>query len=274
MSNQSTAKTAIRQDQGNDGPQQQTPSQQQQLDLGSSHQLSDKKSLRKQIGSLLSTLSDDEIESQCRSFSSPYIYVAISNPEADSFSHKAVKAGNLLLSLPEYKNARTISIFMSMPGGEINTGSVLKDALTSGKQVFIPYIYKPKELVTKDLPVSIMDMLCLSSEEDRASLKPDRWGIPSLPKESVESRANCFGGQGLRNGGSPKEDAPGLDVIVMPSMAFDGEMNRLGHGKGYYDNFITRYCATEDNNVSKGRKKPFLGMSFACFFLQFLKTQY
>lgn len=152
---------------------------------------------------------------------------------------------------------------MSMPSGEINTRHLLKHALSCGKQVFIPYIYKPQNPHTNDLPASIMDMLQLSSEEDRASLKADKWGIPSISKTSVSDRVNCLGGKGLTNGESLETEAPGLDVIVMPSMAFDQEMNRLGHGKGYYDNFITRYCSAM-NEQGEVRKKPFLGMSF-CF---------
>lgn len=151
---------------------------------------------------------------------------------------------------------------MSMPGGEIDTSLLLTDALKSGKKVFIPYIYKlPAEHQKEGQPVSVMDMLLLSSAEDRQSLKPDRWGIPSIPKESVESRENCFGGKGLSYGASPQDDAAGLDLVVMPSMAFDGDMNRLGHGKGYYDYFLTRYCGGDKG----GRKKPCLSKCSFCF---------
>lgn len=158
--------------------------------------------------------------------------------------------------MPEYQAAQTISIFMSMPSREIMTESIVRHALNSGKQVFIPYIYKIKEPRVDNLPTSIMDMLELASEEDYASLKPDKWGIPSIDKASVGERTNCFGGKGLTNGEPPVMGAPRLDMIVMPSMAFDHEMHRLGHGKGYYDNFITRYCSAENGK----RNKPFLGM--------------
>lgn len=161
--------------------------------------------------------------------------------------------------MPEYKNARSISIFMSMPSGEINTDQVTKDALRTGKQVFVPYIYKPKQPRSDDLPASIMDMLHLDSERDYASLQPDRWGIPSIPKDTVSERANAFGGKDLTDGAPPTPDAAGLDVILMPCMAFDQELNRLGHGKGYYDNFITRYCSGKTVSGQE-RKKPFLGM--------------
>jgi 5-formyltetrahydrofolate cyclo-ligase len=35
-------------------------------------------------------------------------------------------------------------------------------------------------------------------------------------------------------------DGRGLDLLVMPGLAFDAQCNRLGHGKGYYDNFYAR----------------------------------
>lgn len=136
---------------------------------------------------------------------------------------------------------------MSMPGREISTAEIVDHALESGKQVFVPYIYRS---ATKG--ESVMDMLLLRSMEDRESLKPDKWGIPSLDEQSVGERENCFGGKGLTDGAPPTEEGKGLDVVVMPGMAFDRDFNRLGHGKAYYDTFIERCCID-------GRRKPFLG---------------
>jgi 5-formyltetrahydrofolate cyclo-ligase len=82
-------------------------------------------------------------------------------------------------------------------------------------------------------------MVELHSMNDFESLTPDKWGIPTPSEASISSRANCFGGTGITNG-ETKDNADGLDLIVMPGMAFDSNYGRLGHGKGFYDSFLTR----------------------------------
>lgn len=118
-----------------------------------------------------------------------------------------------------------------MPSGELSTTGIVKDALQRGKNVYIPYIH------TQD-NISVMDMFALGSMSEFESLQPDKWGIPSLLVTQIEGRQNAL--------------VQGLDLIVMPGMAFDHGFRRLGHGKGYYDHFLTRY-----SNLT--RKMPFLG---------------
>ncbi|KAH7062884.1 5-formyltetrahydrofolate cyclo-ligase [Paraphoma chrysanthemicola] len=147
-------------------------------------------------------------------------------------------ATKTLLSMPEYKAARRISVYLSMPGGEISTTNIVRDALEQGKKVFIPYTYKltsPQD----GRPKSIMDMVELQSFKDFESLDSDNWGIPTPSKDSISSRANCFGSVGVTDG-ETVNSSEGLDLIVMPGMAFDLEFGRLGHGKGFYDFFLSR----------------------------------
>ncbi|CAG5143894.1 uncharacterized protein ALTATR162_LOCUS1440 [Alternaria atra] len=158
-------------------------------------------------------------------------------PEAAAATQTS-NATKTLLSMPEYKAAHRISVYLSMPGGEISTSDIVRNALDEGKKVFIPYTYSletPKE----GQPKSIMDMVELKSIKDFESLESDKWGIPTPSKGSISSRANCFGGTGITNGETEGVSA-GLDLIVMPGMAFDSQFGRLGHGKGFYDYFLTR----------------------------------
>jgi 5-formyltetrahydrofolate cyclo-ligase len=140
--------------------------------------------------------------------------------------------------MPEYKAARTISVYLSMPSGEISTSNIVRDALNQGKRVFIPFTYNASD-PREGQPKSIMDMVELRSMNDFESLAVDKWGIPTPSKDSISSRANCFGSTGITNGDT-SNISEGLDLIVMPGIAFDSSFGRLGHGKGFYDYFLNR----------------------------------
>lgn len=160
--------------------------------------------------------------------------------------------------MPEYQSAHRIGVYLSMPNGEIATSAIVRDAFRQGKKVFVPYIHNVA-VQTQSQPNAVMDMLALYSEEDYRSLAADKWGIPTLSEGSVASRENCFGGTrpaDVQPGGTGKEDG-GLDLVVMPGMAFDSRMCRLGHGKGFYDYFLQRY---QGKSSAMGKRMPFLGI--------------
>lgn len=145
-----------------------------------------------------------------------------------------------------------------MPAGEISTAGIVHSAFHQGKKVFIPYTYRMRQ-ERKDWPSSIMDMIELESLADYQSLQPDKWGIPTLSPEAVRNRQNAFGTLGTSE--SEEASAPtaeGLDIIVMPGMAFDRYLERLGHGRGYYDFFLQRYL---QHTRSTKIRMPFLGKS-------------
>ena len=189
-----------------------------------------KKDYRKDIKTKLSALSEEDVAEQ------------------------SSKAQDLLLSLRQYEDAKRLSVYLSMPKGEARTDKIVHDAFNQGKEVFVPYIHRPPT------GPKIIDMLRLHSIEEFDGLRGDGWGIPSLPADSVDGRENAMGGTGLSTGENPPEtddgegrkDAGTLDLIVMPGVAFDQGMNRLGHGAGFYDAYLSRFCAD-------GTRKPFLG---------------
>ncbi len=160
--------------------------------------------------------------------------------------------------MPEYQSAYRIGVYLSMPNGEIATAAIVHDAFRQGKKVFVPYIHDV-EVQTPSQPKAVMDMLSLDSEDDYRSLGSDKWGIPTLSEDSIARRLNCCGGTGaddVQPGRTDKDDV-GPDLVVMPGMAFDSKMARLGHGKGFYDYFLQRY--QEKSNIMK-RSMPFLGI--------------
>ena len=192
-----------------------------------------KKKLRSEIKQRLSALSEDSIAAQSK------------------------KAQQLILSLPQYKHAKRVGIYLSMPKAEAQTDVLVHDALRNGKAVFVPHIFA---VGTEKPKYKVMDMLRLSSLDEYQSLERDAWDIPKLSREGREDRENAMGGTGLSlntENGSAKEmkELSALDLIVVPGVAFDPQMNRMGHGAGFYDKFLERFC--EDGK----RRKPFLGMT-------------
>ncbi|KAG8531655.1 uncharacterized protein KY384_003286 [Bacidia gigantensis] len=184
-----------------------------------------------------------------------------------SIGLQSARIAATLLTMNAYKNAGSISIYLSMPSGEAVTNDIVKDALTQHKAVFVPFIDNAVSRNGGSLIKAMkMDMVSLASIDDfeRTEENRDRWGIPSVAPESVQGRAKV-----LRVGASTAHDSSGgiaitaefersaeatLDVVVMPGMAFDRNCGRLGHGKGYYDTFLEDY---RDSKVGASEKAHF-----------------
>jgi len=122
-----------------------------------------------------------------------------------------------LFSHDVYKRSKRVSVFLNMDD-EVQTLDILKDLFEKQKIVFIPR-YSGK--------LGRMDMVKLDSWLDYENLPLTRWNI----KQPAMS--------------DPRENAietGGLDLTIMPGLAFTKTGCRLGRGKGYYDAFLTRYA--------------------------------
>ncbi|MDR0843236.1 MAG: 5-formyltetrahydrofolate cyclo-ligase [Acidobacteriota bacterium] len=111
-----------------------------------------------------------------------------------------------LFSLPEFQRAQKILFFYSI-WHEPYTHEMMRRALTLGKTVALPRTY-PKGVMTA------RQIACLEE------LTPSKFGIPEPPEIA------------------PLLEPEELDFIVVPSITFDREGYRLGHGAGYYDIYI------------------------------------
>ena len=147
-----------------------------------------------------------------------------------------------------------------MPKGEISTTDIVLDAFDKGKCIFVPHTFKLRSPPIGG-PNSAMDMVSLHSLEDYKSLKPDAWGIPTPNDISIIERRKCLGGAeiDLKKDREISIELEDLDMIVMPGMAFDKGLARLGHGKGFYDFFLQRYHQTRVTENKSPKKMPFLG---------------
>ncbi|MCJ1383988.1 hypothetical protein MMC17_007103 [Xylographa soralifera] len=161
-----------------------------------------------------------------------------------------------LFLLPEYQSAKKISVYLSMPSGEVSTRGIVEDALKKGKQVFVPYLYKETSDDGNTFS-AVMDMVSIISEADYNSLPRDTWGIPTPDPASISTRI-CSLSEDNRSANSRS-----LDMIIMPGVVFDQDRRRLGHGKGFYDLFLHRYheylrLQTSGQGVLEYLQAPFL----------------
>ncbi|KAI1459344.1 5-formyltetrahydrofolate cyclo-ligase [Annulohypoxylon moriforme] len=178
----------------------------------------------------------------------------LANLSQDSIVAQSSKVFLTLSKFKPYVDAKRIAVYLSMPGGEILTDPIVRHALSSGKQVFVPYLHK-SGLQPSDGPTRLMDMVSLRDIEDYESLQRDKWGIPSIDAATVHERKRSVG----ELDGNRSEDVS-LDMILLPGVAFDIDpqskaIRRLGHGKGFYDYFLHRYtlAASPEEKMSNGR---------------------
>ncbi|KAL7950148.1 5-formyltetrahydrofolate cyclo-ligase family domain-containing protein [Trichoderma barbatum] len=165
-----------------------------------------------------------------------------------------------LKTFKPYQEANRISVYLSMPAAEIQTDAIVRHALNSGKQVFVPYLHK-SPLDEPGTPARVMDMVQLQDVQDYDGLQRDSWGIPSIDPATVHLRQRILGGPDVH-----KSDQSTLDLILMPGVAFDtddaGSVRRLGHGKGFYDFFLNRYLASKPHDeVGNGPVLRFYGLA-------------
>lgn len=181
-----------------------------------------------------------------------------------------------LLAHPLYKQSKALCLFVSMPSGEIQTDAILLQALKDGKTVFVPRIPplgKKKDaaatagveassaastgavaasassssvsISSPSLPPPRMQMLQLVSSEDLLLLPANRWGIREPTLLHLTSTAGVEKGQARKEAATCEE----LDLIVCPGVAFDANCNRLGHGKGFYDEYLLYLSRTLNRTI-------------------------
>jgi len=127
--------------------------------------------------------------------------------EEDRFKNSLVILEKLL-AVPEFQKSETILFYASFDG-EVDTYSIMKRALHLGKTIAVPKVIPVEK---KIIPMIINDL--------QNDLHPGPYGIPQ-PREDCQALS-----------------AEGLNMVVVPGVAFDRQNRRLGRGGGYYDRFL------------------------------------
>ncbi|MEE1312471.1 MAG: 5-formyltetrahydrofolate cyclo-ligase [Lachnospiraceae bacterium] len=114
---------------------------------------------------------------------------------------------NHVIKSREYKEAETIFCYVSF-GKEVETYEILKDALKKGKKVGVPLCIQK----------GVMEVRNIHSMDD---LQPGAYGILEPKKETEVMK---------------KEE---LTYGIIPCVTCDKYGNRMGHGAGYYDRYLS-----------------------------------
>lgn len=146
-----------------------------------------------------------------------HIRAALSSLPQPQVSSESYRTTARFLASPEYEVAQTIAVYASMPH-EFDTSFLLADAFQRKKRIFIPRVTSKSR--------HEMIFLEVASESELASWSPNSWGIREPPLEPGRAQA-------------PRD--VGLDVVVLPGVAFDAYGARCGHGMGFYDTFLANY---------------------------------
>lgn len=176
--------------------------------------LKSKKLIRKQLSHQLSSLSQHDLHYQ---------------------SNNVLK---VLRNLEVFKQCKKIAFYMNMDTSEIKTMKMIKECYLKGNiEVYLPHCYKIMINEEKLYPNQVSKLIFYKMESMKQVeiLKPQgKYGI----KEPI-------------SGKDLMDTMNGLDLMILPAMAFTKKCYRLGHGVGFYDDYIKRHYI-------KYGKKPYL----------------
>ncbi|MCR5214358.1 MAG: 5-formyltetrahydrofolate cyclo-ligase [Eubacterium sp.] len=131
-----------------------------------------------------------------------------------------------IISLNPYKEAEVILSYMSFRN-EVNMDKLMKDAINQGKEVYIPKVESGRR----------MEFYKFSG--DGMGLVRGSYGIL---EPDTEKNLKIY------------KDAGRKTLMIVPGVAFDESLNRIGHGGGYYDVFLSMLGLNLDELVAEEGK--------------------
>lgn len=123
-----------------------------------------------------------------------------------------------LFQLKQFAQAERVGLYLSMPN-EVDTVAILQKCLDDGKLCFVPRF---------DVHTRHMDFVqCFSMDDYRSMPIEPKYQIKQPPMSDTTRPLALSTG--------------GLDLLLVPAVAFTLSGHRLGHGKGYFDTWLARY---------------------------------
>jgi 5-formyltetrahydrofolate cyclo-ligase len=113
--------------------------------------------------------------------------------------------GGNILKMPQYKKAKNILSYAAF-GNEANLERIMQIALNEGKRIFLPVLMEDNHFEARE------------------------------HKKDIPTTKNAFGILEPKDGELIEPEK--LDLILVPGLAFDNRLHRIGFGAGYYDRYL------------------------------------
>ncbi|MEA5003716.1 MAG: 5-formyltetrahydrofolate cyclo-ligase [Christensenella sp.] len=118
---------------------------------------------------------------------------------------ESIKAIDRLLNLPELSDVKNVLVYSDFDC-EVKTANLTGWLLYHGAQVFLPVVHE-KKMYAANIKSAVLELSCFGVAQPKYNeaeiIEPDM-----------------------------------LDLIIIPGVAFDRALNRVGFGGGYYDAFL------------------------------------
>ncbi|MCR5556479.1 MAG: 5-formyltetrahydrofolate cyclo-ligase [Butyrivibrio sp.] len=129
-----------------------------------------------------------------------------------------------LITLEEYKHSRNILVYADF-GSEVKTDDIILDSLAMGKNVYCPKV--------TDHENGLMVFAKIGSLEDL------ELGFVGLREPNIDDLTTIFHVNDSIDGDI------GRTLVILPGVAFDRNLNRIGYNGGFYDRFLEKNSKLE-----------------------------
>lgn len=145
----------------------------------------------------------------------------LKNLEKDAIPLQSDTILRALVNDSRFQSARTVGLYLSMPLMEVDTTKLIEYCFNAEKEVYLPKCIDEVDTLRRSRHMNLLRVLGMDVVRQ---LKPRGKFNLREPEE-----------------GESIMDKGGLDVLILPGLAFTKAGERLGHGAGYYDEFLNAY---------------------------------
>jgi 5-formyltetrahydrofolate cyclo-ligase len=136
------------------------------------------------------------------------------NMKEQDLEQKSSAICKRLVELPEFAQASLVMAYMDFRN-EVRTGEFIRECFKRGKRLALPVVFGAKGDASRIAAYEIEDL--------ESCIKKSSFGICEPDIEMT----------------NPVDETE-IDLVIVPGVAFDCCMQRIGYGAGYYDKFLRK----------------------------------